>query len=702
MNVTVVFPDASLPNPTSGGFSNQEEFRDFVMRQNTKGWNSTLHCRPLDERLADCSDETLALAFPLQFPCGFTGLPGDKAVQFLSKEEGQKKHLSRGRKEVFRKLLQHSKPSFHASTFNLIVQNMMMKEDMSASTKMHCNVKSLDGFRMSEKHGAMTSEALQRAIHACRRNASVQHSSKGEHQFLKSTTASCRHLPHTNEAADEARTKCFSFLMQFGLPAVFLTITPDDQRSFRIVVCSCIRVEKAAGNCNPKDFSEDDVLLDFSVKQKVRSDCPGLCAEEHQRITQLVLKHFFNWDTEHKKSNGIGLFGLMEAWCLATEEQCRKTLHGHCLLFIENWNLILRMIQRKRDDENSMTLKEASKQAKTFCNNAASARIFGDFENGKPLEQQAVFHHEDCRSKREIAKDKMRFTVEPAKLQSLREMRHKTLCREHNGVLATCSKCSKQFSINDIVELALNTHLPTRGNEKKTCRCPEGNGTKNLDRFVHESQKDMSWHNGPSVEKSKRQFANNALVDVHLSCHATRCFKKGAECFANLPAAPSESTKILHGEDTNFWSNHAGEIEERWMFRFEPKRMLEDAFVNAHNPTIATLMACNNNIMVGMNGRSVFCVTCCNNKRNQDEECAAFQALSNVLTDVIDKQASEENSKFQQHHCNFLTPLICSTDGKGRGRNPINPWIQKSSGWDLHSHLSTHHGSSNGSLCGAE
>jgi len=254
MNVTVTFPDSSLPNPTSGGFSNQEEFREFVVTQNTKGWNSALHCRPMDERLADCSDETLALAFPLQFPCGFTGLPGDKAVQHLSQEKGMKTHLSRSRKEVLRKFLQHSKPSFHTASFNLIVQNMMMKEDIFTSTKMHCNMKSLDGFRMSEKCGSMTSAALQKAIHACRRNASVQHSSKGEHQFLKSTTASCRHLPHTNEAADEARTKCFSFLMKFGPPAVFLTTTPDDQRSFRIVLCSCVKVEKAAGNHHPPRF----------------------------------------------------------------------------------------------------------------------------------------------------------------------------------------------------------------------------------------------------------------------------------------------------------------------------------------------------------------------------------------------------------------------------------------------------------------
>ncbi len=31
MNITVVFPDATLPTPTNGGFENQEVLRTFIM-----------------------------------------------------------------------------------------------------------------------------------------------------------------------------------------------------------------------------------------------------------------------------------------------------------------------------------------------------------------------------------------------------------------------------------------------------------------------------------------------------------------------------------------------------------------------------------------------------------------------------------------------------------------------------------------------
>jgi hypothetical protein len=83
--MAVIFPDLTLPEPKNGGFANQEEFWKFVTSSNNGQWNSQLHVRPSAERLADYKDETIADAFPLQFPFGFTGLPGDPAVLDLSK-----------------------------------------------------------------------------------------------------------------------------------------------------------------------------------------------------------------------------------------------------------------------------------------------------------------------------------------------------------------------------------------------------------------------------------------------------------------------------------------------------------------------------------------------------------------------------------------------------------------------------------------
>ena len=148
----MVFPDSSLPSPTNGGFSNQDEFRRFVAENQKQGrWNSALHARPKAERLADYNDETVAMAFPLQFPYGHTGLPRDPAVIKLSKRSKWKGHLKRDREGVLKTLLQQRKPEFHTAMFNLIVQSILIKAQAFRSTRMECNAKAKDGSTMSSQ-----------------------------------------------------------------------------------------------------------------------------------------------------------------------------------------------------------------------------------------------------------------------------------------------------------------------------------------------------------------------------------------------------------------------------------------------------------------------------------------------------------------------------------------------------------------------
>ena len=67
--------------------------------------------------------------------------------------------------------------------------------------------------------------------------------------------------------------------------------------------------------------------------------------------------------------------------------------------------------------------------------------------------------------------------------------------------------------------------------------------------IVYEMQKDFEWIVGDDKMRAKQYFTSNALVNVHLPTHTSRCFKKGAECFVNLPEQPFEETKILFNEE---------------------------------------------------------------------------------------------------------------------------------------------------------
>ena len=467
----------------------------------------------------------------------------------------------------------------------------------------------------------------------------VQYSSKAENQFLRSITTMCGKLPHSNEACMEARRVYFSYLMKFGIPALFLTITPDDLRSFRIVVYA-LSPEKisAYGQVDTQSFSESDIVSEFNIRREARVEHPGLCAEEYQRLMQLVIKHFFNWDTKTKKSKGTGLFGEVLAWCLATEEQGRKSLHGHYLVYIKNWNRVMNILQRKRDETPSTgdwKIYDANRYAKAMFANACSARLFADFEIGKPLSEHAIFAHQNCRSDRKPKQ--MRFTVKPVKDQTLRDMRHKHLCEKLVGQIASCVKCEKFFGINGIIENAMNMHV---GNNDYAFKFPESQRCKPLDRMAYEMGKDFSWMNRTIYEQSLRYFIGNAITNVHLTTHSQRCFKKNLECYANLPDGISESHVLVYNQDYDLWSNWFGQKERRFMLRFQPKRPIEDVFMNIHNPTITKLLLCNNNVQVGMNGRSILYSTGYQVKSQQKEERYAFEKVSNVLCKIIRKQVS--------------------------------------------------------------
>ena len=605
MSTTVVFPDSKLPGPTNGGFNSQEEYREFVCKNQDGHWNSAVHARPFAERLNDYNGDNIAQAFPLLFPYGHSGLPEDPAVEAMKKFPRNKRHMARQRLDVLRKYLQHSKPAFHTSMFNLITENVIMKEQIFKSTRINCNMRHSDERTLGEKFGSMTSDQLKSAIDNVRNDYSVQHSGLPEHQFLKSIRAACQRLPHSNEAAQENRKIYFSFLMRFGLPCIFLTVTPDDLRSVRVTVYSLVGKELEFGKVDVDSFSDQDILAEFRVRQEARVNYPGLCAWDYERIIQLVIKHIFSWDEQEQKSNGAGLFAELEAWTLANEEQGRKSLHGHFLLFVKNWNKLLSILQRRTSGSyDELSYSTAAKQAKDFYENACSARLFSDFQapNGV-LREQPVFYHDTCAPRRR-AKE-MRYSIKPVSDQDLRDMRHKRLCQQHQGRIATCEKCKKAFSVNEIVSLAMNTHL---AHSDSQCICfPDS--TKRLDRHVYEMQKDFSWPDKSGKEKAVRYLASNALVNVHYATHANRCFKKGPECYANLPERPFDLTEIVYCDEPDVWSDWCGHKEHRFMFRFYPKRQIEDAFMNTHNPAITSILGCNNNVMVGMNGASVFYVT---------------------------------------------------------------------------------------------
>ncbi len=631
-----------MPEPTNGGFASQEQFRNFVAKHQDGNWSSTFVSCSLPEHLADYKGDNIAQAFPKLFPYGFSGLPEDIAVQALMKQSGWSRHMSRNKFAVLRKYLQHRKPGFHEAKFNLIVENLIMKETIFASTRMYCNTMRSQQLSMGALYGQMTSQQLNSAIQQVRQNSSRQFSSNAENQFLRSIHACCQDLPHSNESASRWKTILFSYLIRFGLPALMITLTPDDSRSFRILSYSL-----------PKDFagsllnkqvdvsklSDEAILSDFRIMRDSRTRYPGLCAEEYSRIIDLVIKHVFCWNSETKCATDVGLFGKVQGWCLATEEQGRKTLHGHILVFLENWNDLLRAVKLQQEETNlnSISFQEAKQSARALVKNACSAKLFADFKSVTgAMATKPVFFHEGCRTNRQ--QKRIRYTVCPVSDQQLREMRHKRHCHKHNGHIASCPKCQKSFTIQEIIANALETHM---GQQSLNWDFPDN--SHRLERIVFEYQKDFEWFQKSEQDQAKRYFAANALCNFHLVSHTNRCFKKGAECYACLPEPPMESFAIDFAELPDIWANWKGIKENRYMFRFYPERNIEDCFMNTHNEMLTKILGCNTNVLAGLTGCSVFYATCYNVKNQQKEEQFAFQRVAESLVTKMRKLVSNKH-----------------------------------------------------------
>ena len=231
-------------------------------------------------------------------------------------------------------------------------------------------------------------------------------------------------------------------------------------------------------------------------------------------------------------------------------------------------------------------------------------------------------------------------------------MRHKRKCTEHNGRIATCEKCHKEFRVQEIVGNALNCHLGK--DSGRLMAFPDTR--KRLDQHVYEMHKNFDWTENRETsqyDEALHYFASNALVNVHLVQHANRCFKKGAECYANLPDGVSEKATIVFNGEMDQWSDCLGHKEPRYMFRFYPKRPIEDVFMNTHSPSITKLVGCNSNVMVGMNGCAVFYVTGYNVKSTQKEEREAYEKISQVIVNCLRKREEVRFSHFSNSSESF-------------------------------------------------
>jgi len=251
-------------------------------------------------------------------------------------EDSEARHTQEGIKLSVEALIEHyltlSLPQFHRPDFILVMYAILMRRKSFTSGVIKCKTK-LRGEALGCHFSKLTPDEV--ALAANRANMNLRNVGIGG-RFLSSVTTSCRPLGHSNESAEHARKQYLALCDTIGLPTLFVSAAPDDSMSFRIKVFVKSGQEVSLPSL---DWSDDECFLDLKFRAKSRLAFPGICSLEFQSVMEFLWKYIIGWDKNEQKGKN-GIFGVPIAVCEADEEQGRKTLHSHWLIWIKYFNSI--------------------------------------------------------------------------------------------------------------------------------------------------------------------------------------------------------------------------------------------------------------------------------------------------------------------------------------------------------------------------
>jgi hypothetical protein len=200
------FPSPHQPNPETGNSNSQEEFARSMM----SGTSPTLLFSPGDyENERNVPIESI---FPLVFPYGTGGLEMKKERRNPMSMESMVEHY-----------FTLSLRQFHRPDFLLALSSMLMRKKAFTSGVIKCKTR-VRGGTLGEKFSELTPEEI--AVAAGRADCGLTAGGTSG-RFLSAVSTSCTPLGHSNEAAAYARRQYMAYCDLFGMPSLFVTVTPD-------------------------------------------------------------------------------------------------------------------------------------------------------------------------------------------------------------------------------------------------------------------------------------------------------------------------------------------------------------------------------------------------------------------------------------------------------------------------------------------
>ena len=629
----VFFPDASM-SALNGGQENIENYQNIVKEITRNGFNAEvmddMNCTPVPEYL----DDNLVLACPMQFPFGRGGI-NEKRQRFNGSISTNTDVL-----QYVQHISKLSIPNIHTSLFSLILFNLKMKQEMVKNASWRVR----NGSTLRSLTQELTSDAVDAAISSRRSGRRSYNENRSGDVLLDCVDVVSSKLPHTNRATKSARLHAESMQHMFGLPSIFLTVTPDDDTNFLVEILTRRNIY---GDHKIENQSQDEIQNKMKQRTMLRLQFPGICSYFFELALQVVIEEVIGWDyksmipIKEKK----GLFGNVEAFTCTIEEQGRTTLHGHFQIWVP-------LINKWRDDlfKTKRIMLNASRNIKKFTEKISNNQLIHNIPR-KKHHSIDIFPHQ-C----SVANYRNRRQLELINHQQIRNLRHseaEKFCE--GGKQASCQECTKTWNSKELIFNFLKNYLKI-----DLLKNFDAMGMKYLKTLAIDYQKS----NEPIVSE-KMKIIIDAGWNFH--CHNKKsCFEKSrkrksnddknsysneldSECRYKYPKKPRLLTSIENAtSEEKSWYTFYGERNDKHIKEVCMKRHSFDIFQNNSCPTIShSKFSCNSNItlvMPGPIGQYVFKYVTKDTQADDVESCDNIvQAVKKNLSK--DFQDRTESSK---------------------------------------------------------
>ena len=270
--------------------------------------------------------------------------------------------------------------------------------------------------------------------------------------FLQSVKACTSALPHTNEAAKSARSTSESMQHYLGSGSVFLTVTFDDENSLLMQVLSGQEID------NDDDLTTlEDVEFRkrWRERRQIRLQYPGVAALHFEMLLNILVEEVVGWSMrEHQSTGKPGIFGMCQAFCLAVEEQGRKTLHAHMTIWIKRYKKLQEAVFFAQGRPKTW----AERSLKAFYDHFAMTALTADVHHQT---LRMAWDHQ-CEHKN-VSTRELPMIVND---QQLRTLRNRKGYDATDGTIATCPHCAHEYTYEQLVcGLLANTDCPGYGQQ---------------------------------------------------------------------------------------------------------------------------------------------------------------------------------------------------------------------------------------------